>query len=67
MSKVKQQVKSIEYVCGNCGSSDIEELEWRKVNTGRFSGQCASTNDTWCCDCETHCEIVEKVIVKEKK
>ncbi|MBC8552242.1 MAG: hypothetical protein H8D23_21640 [Candidatus Brocadiales bacterium] len=49
-----------KYICENCGSSDVEELEWRKVNTGEYSGQCDLTNNTWCCACETHCAIIDE-------
>ena len=55
----------MKYVCKECGSKDIEQLEWRKVNTGRFSGMYDYDKEVqWCCDCEEHMEFTE---AKEKK
>ncbi len=46
-------------VCIECGSHDIEHLEWRKVNTGEFSGEgCREKEDQWCCSCEDHVEFI---------
>jgi len=47
----------IDFCCKNCGSSDVEQKEWRKINTGEFSGLDEVGDTTWCCDCETHCGI----------
>ena len=61
----------MKYVCKECGYKDIEQLEWRKVNTGAFNGifaddenQKNNGNSQWCCDCEEHIEFTE---VKEEK
>jgi len=51
--------------CKTCGSDDLEQLEWRKVNTGKFveSYDQESPHPYWC----TVCEIlnVEVLIAKE--
>lgn len=57
-------------VCAICGSEDIEELEWRKVNTDEFSGLADSNDEEvqWCCICEKHVHFVTKEeVMKEKK
>jgi len=50
-------------VCEKCGSEDIEQLEWHKVNTNEFSGLGSDYNDEevqWCCTCEKHVSFLEK-------
>lgn len=56
-------------VCETCGSSDIEELQWRKVNTGEFSGLGNNeTEDRWCCNCQENTDfITEEEFKKQKK
>jgi|TARA_R100001480_G_scaffold89738_1_gene96543 formate-dependent nitrite reductase cytochrome c552 subunit len=53
-------------ICKECGSKDVEQLEWRKANTGEFNGVFADDtnrpnngNSQWCCDCEEHVEFEE--------
>ena len=56
------------YVCSECGSEDIEELVWRKVNTGAYSGdgpQDKSSN--WCCECEEHVNFMLKEEYEQQK
>lgn len=55
-------MKTLTYViCKKCGSKDVEQLEWRKVNTGEFNGTGVEADNTsqWCCDCEEHVEFEE--------
>jgi len=49
-------------ICKKCGSKDVEQLEWRKVNTGEFNGTGVEADNTsqWCCDCEEHVEFKEE-------
>ena len=49
-------------ICKECGSKDVEQLEWRKVNTGEFNGTGVEADNTsqWCCDCEEHVEFKEE-------
>lgn len=47
-------MKDVKYVCENCGSDDIEELSWTKVNTKKYVRDACA--EIWCpvCDCEVH-------------
>ena len=49
-------------VCEECGSQDIEQLEWRKVNTNEFCGifDAEDTSSQWCCQCEKHVSFSTK-------
>ena len=42
--------------CKTCGSDDLEQLEWRKVNTGKFveSFEQESPHPFWCPVCKIH-------------
>ena len=58
----------MKYVCEICGSSEIEEKAWIKINTGRVSS-ILEEGPVWCCDCEKETHIFYKdevIIIKEK-
>ena len=39
-------------VCSECGSENIQQLEWRYVNSGKFAGTGGEEpDDTWCEQC----------------
>lgn len=42
--------EKVIYVCPNCGSEDIEQVEWRNINTSEFCG--ATEDECWCNDCD---------------
>jgi hypothetical protein len=58
MGKSKTEI----LVCSVCGSTDIEELQWRKVNTGEYVSTSNSNDveDQWCCNCESHVTFITK-------
>ena len=43
-------------VCSECGSAEVECLDWVRVNDNLFVGgnQVFSSDDYWCQDCEMH-------------
>jgi hypothetical protein len=61
-------MKEIIIVCDQCGSSDIEQLEWHKVNTNEYAGEgCGEINDQWCCICEENVEFCTEEEYKNSK
>jgi len=44
------------FVCAECGSAEIECLDWVRVNDGLFIGgnDVLSGDDYWCSECESH-------------
>lgn len=51
----------MKLLCKKCGSDEIEQKEWRKVNSGKFSGDTENgTEDQWCPVCEEHVEFVSE-------
>jgi len=56
-------------ICDSCGSEDVEQLEWRKVNSGEF---CSSHDENlpevqWCCDCKEHVSFATREDLEEIK
>lgn len=43
-------------VCANCGSANVEWLDWVNANTGESTAtyESNSADDTWCPDCQQH-------------
>lgn len=48
------------YICEKCGSSDVEEQQWVKVNTGKLAGLVEDGAEAWCCQCEARTSLKEK-------
>jgi hypothetical protein len=44
------------YICEICGSSDLEEEAWVKINTGKIM-EIKDDSDVWCCNCEKEVNI----------
>ena len=43
------------WVCFNCGSAEIECIDWVRVNDNAFVGGLEpGADDYWCARCETH-------------
>ena len=59
MKRNKEKI-NIEYICKKCGSSDVEEQRWVKVNTGELTSSAEDTPLMWCCQCEQETSIKEK-------
>tara|TARA_Y100000310_G_scaffold82510_1_gene79136 strand:- start:991 stop:1146 length:156 start_codon:yes stop_codon:yes gene_type:complete len=51
MKRNKEKI-NIEYICEKCGSSDVEEQQWVKVNIGELTGSVGDSSVIWCCQCE---------------
>jgi hypothetical protein len=41
-------------VCCECGSENVEQLSWKKVNGGAYAGYYEGADELWCPDCEQH-------------
>jgi len=56
-------------VCMECGSDDIEELQWVSANTGEISGGINDTEveDQWCNNCNEHVEFCTEEEYKNNK
>jgi len=50
----------MKYICEKCGSSDVEEQQWVKINTGRLAGLVDDDSKVWCCQCEQETSLKEK-------
>jgi len=49
----------ILYVCPICNSDNVEYKSWVNPNTNSISTPDeADDSDCWCCDCETHNELI---------
>ena len=51
-------MKDVKYVCKNCGSDDVEELSWTKVNTNQYVSD--ANMEVWCPLCDTETELIAK-------
>jgi len=49
----------MKFICEKCGSSDVEEKAWVKINTGKIV-ETIEGDDFWCCQCEQETNIKEK-------
>lgn len=47
------------YYCEKCGSSDVEEQCWYKINTGEIT-EIMEESQKWCCQCEHKTTLKEK-------
>ena len=58
-----------KYVCGTCGSSDIEVMAWVKMNTEKFVTWVNETDeDCYCPDCgQIDREVVTEEEFKQKQ
>jgi len=56
----------MKYVCEKCGSSDVEEKQWVKINTGKSAGLVDDGEVVWCCQCEQETSLKEEAEAKEK-
>ena len=61
-----RQIELIEnkqtiYVCNECGSREVEEQCWCKVNSREVieSNSIMGKKDYWCPECQENCEIVD--------
>jgi len=47
-------------VCEECGSREVETLEWRNPNTGEYGGDMgdAYRENNWCKVCEDHVNLI---------
>jgi predicted RNA-binding Zn-ribbon protein involved in translation (DUF1610 family) len=50
------QPKADNLVCPQCGSSEVECLDWVRVNDNYFIGgnESMPADDYWCPDCQVH-------------
>lgn len=48
------------YICEKCGSSDVEEQQWIKINTGKSAGLVDDGVEVWCGQCEQKTSLKEK-------
>ena len=55
----KDKIKYTKYYCEECGSSDVEEKYWCKINTGEII-DVDDSSEVWCCQCEGETTIVER-------
>ena len=55
----KSKPQPLEFICSKCGSSDVEEKAWVKINTGEVIGA-EDDSPVWCCQCEQETYIEEK-------
>ena len=48
-------------VCSECGSAEVECLDWVRVNDNYFIGgsECIPDDDYWCQDCEIHAAPIQ--------
>ena len=54
-----KEIKVTKYYCKECGSSDVEEKAWVKVNTGQIESV-IEDSEVWCCQCEKETSLEEK-------
>ncbi len=52
----KADVVKILWICGRCGSTDVEGTFWCKLNTLEHSGDTAS-DEYWCPVCDDHVRV----------
>ena len=45
------------WVCGMCGSQNVEERVWVNMNTGDCNIGEAEFEDTWCVDCDKNTNV----------
>ena len=45
---------STTWVCKDCGSKDIEEAVWAKVNTSEILNIYGGESEYWCPKCQSH-------------
>lgn len=57
-SKEEMEIDAKPISCSNCGSEDVEELRWIKVNEDTIGDkQSQEVSDQWCNNCEEHVEF----------
>lgn len=51
--------KKIKEICANCGSDKVQTKMWVEINTNEVKDVTSDgeSEDNWCPDCETHCDI----------
>lgn len=56
-------------VCADCGSAEVECLDWVRVNDDYFIGgsECIPDDDYWCQACEIHAAPIEACEYCERK
>ena len=48
-------------VCEDCGSEDVQILQWVNPNTGEnFGGTGEDRDDNWCDNCKEHTRLITK-------
>ena len=55
----RQKEKFPRFLCGECGSADIQSTAWTVVNTGEVVNDDGPTDQIWCPDCEQECSTLE--------
>ena len=53
-------------VCAECGSSDVEELMWVKINTNIIV-ETADSMERWCCNCMNKVDVTTQSEYNERK
>lgn len=49
------------YVCEDCGSEEVQSLEWVNINTGiSTGGNMGDLQDQWCDNCKEHKYAITK-------
>jgi hypothetical protein len=52
-------MKTIKFVCSNCGGTNIEMKAWVDANTQKYKGDAYfDDEDSYCNDCEEHTGLV---------
>ena len=54
-----REKNSRRFLCGECGSADIQATAWIHVNTGEVVNDEGPTDQLWCPDCEADCSTLE--------
>lgn len=50
---------SARFMCGECGSTDIQGTAWVTVNSGEVVEDDGPTDQIWCPECDHDCSTVE--------
>jgi|TARA_R110000772_G_scaffold237725_2_gene349632 hypothetical protein len=57
----------MKFICEECGSDKVQQLQWVDVNTNKIIGEGPSElNECWCEKCNEHTKLTTNESVRKK-